>query len=437
MGLSGVTDLVVNTYEVSSDAGERVLVGGDGADVLRGDGAADILVGGDGADALYGKRGNDTLVGGRGADFLFGGGGADILFGQHGNDTLRGGSGRDILSGDDGNDRLEGGKGSDTLVGGAGDDILVGGLGADTLVGSFGADRVQYRSVDEAVGDVLMDFDPEQGDRIELSLLDSGPDLDVWYGLAFTYEKPAPFSVWFVRAATAQLVFLPWDQGEVDISRKGSGIRLCGDTDGNARTPEIDILVRGVDTLEPEHLDLSSISGDIADFSKLTRYRVIDLGKRTDIGTVMGPQDSGADIRAGSRDTLIIGGDKDDILTGADGDDVLGGGRGRDTLTGGSGADHFWFWHEGGAVGDVVTDFSREERDRLDMGRIDADGHAPGRQDLFFAGTNPTSHAVWYQRQEDGSGVMCYGDIDGNVGTMEIFFLIEGNSYLEAADFLF
>ncbi|WP_345603902.1 Ig-like domain-containing protein, partial [Vibrio proteolyticus] len=56
------------------------------------------------------------------ADTLVGGEGNDILFGQGGDDTLDGGLGNDILIG---------GTGQDTLIGGLGDDILTGGADAD------------------------------------------------------------------------------------------------------------------------------------------------------------------------------------------------------------------------------------------------------------------------------------------------------------------
>ncbi len=41
-----------------------MLVGGDGADILKGKGGRDLLIGGLGADKLNGGRGEDILVGG-------------------------------------------------------------------------------------------------------------------------------------------------------------------------------------------------------------------------------------------------------------------------------------------------------------------------------------------------------------------------------------
>ena len=61
----------------------------------------------------------------------------------------------EVLNGTSGSDYIEGGAGNDVLYGGVGTDYLIGGRGADTFV--FGA-RSQY--------DVVMDFNPAEGDRI-------------------------------------------------------------------------------------------------------------------------------------------------------------------------------------------------------------------------------------------------------------------------------
>jgi Ca2+-binding RTX toxin-like protein len=58
------------------------------------------------------------LRGGAGNDLLVGGGGADLILGEAGNDSLRGAGGRDLLIG---------GLGADILRGEAGDDLLIAG----------------------------------------------------------------------------------------------------------------------------------------------------------------------------------------------------------------------------------------------------------------------------------------------------------------------
>ena len=90
-------------------------------------------IGGDGADRIAGNMAANRLEGWRGDD---------LLAGRDGNDTLEGGAGADTLLGEQGDDRLDGGAGDDSLAGGAGADTLLGGAGADTLAGGGGADSL-------------------------------------------------------------------------------------------------------------------------------------------------------------------------------------------------------------------------------------------------------------------------------------------------------
>ena len=64
--------------------------GGDGDDVLIGNGRANVLHGGAGGDGLTGRGGSDTLIGGFEADTLTGGTGADVfVFGAPPGDGLQ------------------------------------------------------------------------------------------------------------------------------------------------------------------------------------------------------------------------------------------------------------------------------------------------------------------------------------------------------------
>ena len=73
-----------------------------------------------------------------------------------------------LLEGGAGNDLLSGGADNDWLVGDTGNDILSGGLGDDILNGGEGADVFFFNSPDEGF-DHLLDFDPSQGDKIQIS----------------------------------------------------------------------------------------------------------------------------------------------------------------------------------------------------------------------------------------------------------------------------
>jgi ABC-type amino acid transport substrate-binding protein/Ca2+-binding RTX toxin-like protein len=142
------------------------LTGGAGDDVLEGNYGDDNLNGGDGNDLLEGSIGEDTLKGGAGIDILKGGVDNDILEGNAGNDQIEGQSGNDILVGNEDNDWLVGGEGHDVLIGGLGDDILNGGQGADVFFLNSANDGF----------DTLLDFNPSQGDKIQISASGFGVD---------------------------------------------------------------------------------------------------------------------------------------------------------------------------------------------------------------------------------------------------------------------
>ena len=121
-------DLAAGTAR--SAAGERDtlrsierLEGGDGADILRGNGARNVIQGLAGDDLIEGRGGSDLLKGAEGPRFK----------GAPDRDLLRGGTGGDILLGDAGDDRLFGGPGGDRIVGGRGLDRFDGGPDTDRL----------------------------------------------------------------------------------------------------------------------------------------------------------------------------------------------------------------------------------------------------------------------------------------------------------------
>jgi Ca2+-binding RTX toxin-like protein len=123
--------------------------GGSGQDVLHA------------APAWFGSH----IHAGADDDLVIGGDGNDTIWGQDGSDNLLGGGGNDTIYGDDGPE-----TGNDFIAGGAGADTMYGGLGADSFVwfdisetgvsAGFGGDK-----------DVIGDFNPGQGDHINLAPL--------------------------------------------------------------------------------------------------------------------------------------------------------------------------------------------------------------------------------------------------------------------------
>jgi hypothetical protein len=89
-----------------------------------------------------GTAGNDIIRGTPGDDVICAGAGNDVVYGLDGNDVLIGGAGKDVLRGGPGDDQLEGGSGGDELVGGPGNDGLRGGSDGDRLSGQLGDDSL-------------------------------------------------------------------------------------------------------------------------------------------------------------------------------------------------------------------------------------------------------------------------------------------------------
>jgi len=112
------------------------------------------------------------------------------------NNTITGNDAANTLMGLGGRDTLMGGEGEDSIDGGKSGDMLIGGKGADALTGGKGADNFVFKEPGgtlPGVGnhDTVTDFSHDQGDLIDLSLMDadttqSGNQNFVLGGNAFT-----------------------------------------------------------------------------------------------------------------------------------------------------------------------------------------------------------------------------------------------------------
>ena len=101
----------------------------------------DVIFGGPGPDVINGKGGNDRICGRGGDDTINGGTGDDKLYGQGNADTISGGMGADRIVGGVADDRLDGGRGNDKVIGNEDDDFLSGGPDTDVCDGRDGTDR--------------------------------------------------------------------------------------------------------------------------------------------------------------------------------------------------------------------------------------------------------------------------------------------------------
>ncbi len=173
-GFMSRVDGIFGGFTIANGAVIENATGGNGQDLLIGNGAANTLDGGANNDTLGGGDGDDTLIGGGGIDSMSGGLGNDIyavqqagdsvvefagqgidnvyslidytltdntevlllvgaangagnagtnwLYGNTANNILQGGGSTDYLFGFEGNDALDGGTGNDGMAGGIGDD---------------------------------------------------------------------------------------------------------------------------------------------------------------------------------------------------------------------------------------------------------------------------------------------------------------------------
>jgi len=126
----------------SPTSGNDVILGTEGADIIRALGGNDTICGLGGNDVINAGGGDDWVDAGAGNDRVFGIGGADVLRGRSGADRIFGGGGDDLINGDGGADKLDGGLGDDLVFGGGGGDEVSGRAGSDSLFGGGGNDSI-------------------------------------------------------------------------------------------------------------------------------------------------------------------------------------------------------------------------------------------------------------------------------------------------------
>ena len=184
-------DVIRNFENVEGTRNQDVLIGDANDYQIWGSEGGDFIDGGAGTDTA---RYDDTYSDIQGSITIDLGAGT-ASGGDAEGDTLVnienivGGFQDDIITGDDGDNFLSGNDGNDTLSGGAGNDVLRGDVGGDRLTGGPGADSFLYNYTADSVirfgADVIDDFSPSEGDRIDLSAFyadrDDAEALDLTY----------------------------------------------------------------------------------------------------------------------------------------------------------------------------------------------------------------------------------------------------------------
>ncbi len=324
--------------------------GGNGDDVLKGNGLDNVLQGGPGNDTLQGRGGDEIYafdtdnpwgtetviedVGG-GHDTLdfsgttgrsisinlgvttaqvvnlnltllvqsSGGGEGEIehLIGGSRSDTLRGNSFNNYIQGRAGDDLLDGKSGDDQLDGGTGDDTLIGGTGTDTIAEQGNTSfTLTDTSLTRGTGEA------DSLDGIEVAHLTGG-------------SGPNTFNL------------TGWT---------GTGSLDGGDSPG---VPRIDTVIVSADANFTLTAGLLTVSTMLAPITLVS----IDAAVLTD-----GPGSHTLDAAGFAGTTILTGNDGDDILIGGAGIDILRGGLGKDKLTGNRGNDVL----DGGADFDMVLE---------------------------------------------------------------------------------
>jgi len=380
---------------------ENLTYNGTGFFTGTGNALANVLTAGNGGSRLSGGAGDDTLNGGAGADHLDGGAGADRMVGGGGNDIyvaddyrdtvveLPGGGTDEIRTalgafvltdnvenltytgtgmfqalGNALDNVMTGGPGSNRMLGGAGNDTLIGGNSADVLDGGTGADRM----VGGGGNDIY--FVDNVGDQV---VENAGGGIDTAYS-----------SITYTLSANVENLQL-FGGGVID----GTGNELANTIIGNAVANRLfggagnDMLFGG--------------GGD----------DMLDGGDSDD--TLLGED---------GNDTLY-GGAGDDTLVGGAGNDALIGGAGADVLTGGTGTDRFVFrvgeLSADPAKTDRITDFSRDEGDKIDLSAFDADPSTAKRDAFTFVGTAEFSKRAGEVRIDtSGTYQVISGDLNGD-----------------------
>lgn len=175
------------------EGGDDRLEGREGEDVLTGQGGDDLLVGGgagsewslvdgkwvydgsqvntspdpywqqDGSnDVINGGEGEDVLLGNGGDDHLFAGAGEDRINGGTGNDFVKAGADNDIVNLEQGDDYAEGGIGADIVNAGDGDDVIHGDTGQGNMLGTSAVDANSIGGFTES-SDWVVETDPDTG----------------------------------------------------------------------------------------------------------------------------------------------------------------------------------------------------------------------------------------------------------------------------------
>ena len=136
---------------------------------------------------------------------------------------------------------------------------------------------------------------------------------------------------------------------------------------------------------------------------------------------------------------ILDGGAGADLLDGGIGNDTLMGGAGADKLVGGAGADRFVVALTADSTAsarDVISDFSRADKDRISLSDLDANSNAGRDQKFALIGTEAFSGDAGELRYEHSDGnTLVEGDVNGD-GVADFVIQVAGLVNFNSGDFL-
>jgi Ca2+-binding RTX toxin-like protein len=323
----GVPATIVGT------AGNDVITGTSGADVIVAGAGNDTINGLGGNDRICGDAGNDTINAGSGDDFVLGGSGSDNISGSDGNDTLVGNPGAG--SNDDGGDTISGGAGDDFLDGWFGNDNLRGGPGNDQLRGEAGTDVITYSDAPSGVTVSLVS-----------NTATGGAGNDTLVGIENVVASPHNDKV----TGNAGPNVVIGGAGNDTIDGGAGNDRLEGNLGndfirGRAGNDIINGL-DGNDTVGYEfapsavfvNLGTSHVTGGEGNDTVLS----IENARGSKFNDTIVGGASANDLRGNNGNDTVKGAGGNDVLRGGNGADVISGGNGNDKLLGEAGNDRLF-----------------------------------------------------------------------------------------------
>jgi Ca2+-binding RTX toxin-like protein len=384
-------------------AGNDILTGGSGADMLFGQADNDTLLGKGGADFLFGGAGNDVLTGGDGDDQVFGESGNDRMIWNPGDDTdlfeggadfdtaeVNGGNGSEVFTAtangtrvrfdrldpapfsldigtteslvvnmNGGNDKfsatgnlaalisitVDGGAGNDTILGGNGADVLIGGDGDDFIDGNQGNDVALL-----GAGNDTFQWDPGDGsDTVEGQ---DGTDTMLFNGSAANeaFALSANGGRALFTRNVGNIVMDLNDVEKINVNAFGGADTITVNNLSGTDVTQVNVNLAGTlggtaGDAQADTVIVNATDGDniIDVFGSGTSVAVVGLSAQVNITSSEGANDSLVISGLGGNDgitaTTLPAGVMKLTLDGGAGDDVILGSQGADTILGGDGDD--------------------------------------------------------------------------------------------------